>query len=129
MASIYLDEDNGRTMARLLRTHGHDVIWGKEYQTPGTTDELHLISAVLTGRIFVTHNERDFVLLHRAWVAWPRALNIPWPVHRGILVIPQPPTLPIVQAATQVDAFLRAGPSLANAYYIWKRDRGWIPET
>ncbi len=114
-------------MTRLLRSLGHGVVWAKEYQRPGTTDEFHLVSAVQWGRIFVTHNERDFVLLHRAWVAWPRALKIAWPVHRGVLVIPQPPTLPIEQAASQIDAFPRTAPSLANAYYIWKRGLGWVP--
>lgn len=127
MASLYIDEDNGRTIAALLRSLGHDVVWAREHRSPGTTDELQFVAAVQLGRIFVTHNERDFVLLHRAWVAWPQELNVRWPVHRGVLVIPQPPTLPVNHAATQIDELLQSGSPLTNAYYIWKHERGWVP--
>lgn len=45
-------------------------------------DEAHLILAAAQGRVLVTANVRDFVLLHREWLVQGRP-------HSGVLLIPQ----------------------------------------
>ncbi|MGH2561143.1 MAG: DUF5615 family PIN-like protein [Thermomicrobiales bacterium] len=122
-----MNDDLGRTMAACLRAFGHDVVRAKDEQQAGTSDEQHLLTAVRLGRTLVTHNEDDFVLLHRAWVGWPRALAVAWPAQRGILVIPQPSILPAAVAAEEINTLLEGGTDLANRLYLWKRGQGWRP--
>lgn len=76
------------------------------------------------GRIFLTHNRKDFKLLHDAWLTWPSAFGVTFPPHPGILLLDAslPETLSRVVAA-----FLRetAPEEVANAIFWWHRHDGW----
>lgn len=75
--------------------------------------------------MLVTRNRHDFENLHAAWQYWPRLWGVaPAPEHSGILVVPdwwRP-----VQAARELDAFVRSGMPLANALYRHDRQQRWL---
>ena len=72
------------------------------------------------GCALVTHNERDFKLLQRAWRLWPAPVR-----HAGVLVIPQQRWTPS-QTAEEMDRFVQSGQPLANELYWWTVGRGWV---
>ncbi len=121
MASFYLDNDIARECADELRAHGHDVIMTRELGRARATDDEQLLFAAQQGRILVTHNWRDFLLLHYAWCRWPLAWDpaVVLPPHAGILVIPQPPDLLPREAAEVVHHYVQSNAPLANEYAMW----------
>ena len=63
---------------------GHTATTPSELGTERAGDADHLLEATQQRRILVTHNRKDFLLLHNAWHTW--AMAVP---HAGILVLPQ----------------------------------------
>lgn len=113
MGSFCIDEDMAPAIADGLATRGHDAFSVKRHALRGSGDEAVLVRATEEGRITVTHNERHFKLLHRAWLAWP--LSIP---HGGILIIPQRYRLPAEVIAEQLDVFALRTPSASNRLFL-----------
>ena len=128
MADLHLDHNVSSQLALLLRDAGHDVIETRTIGMPRATDDVLLLTAAQAGRIFVTHNESDFVLLHNAWRRWSAAWGVNV-AHAGILVLPQPPHLDVSLAAQALEHFLLSGVSLTSELYIFRRTGGWQQRT
>ena len=86
-------------------------------------DEQHLSQAAGSGWILITHNARDFTLLHGAWRRWSREWGM-MARHAGILVL-IPPVAPS-RAAQEIAALLESGRLLHNELYIWRQHTGWV---
>ena len=92
MAVFQLDHNVSAQLRPLLRLAGHEVYDAREQGLDRVSDDVLLLEAMRAGRVLVTHNEGDFLLLHAAWRRWPVAWGIvPPPAHAGILLVPQAP--------------------------------------
>ncbi len=79
---FYLDEDINVTLEQALINRGVDAISTLKAGQIGNRDEEQLIFAKDENRIIVTHNTRDFVILHKIFLNDDR-------VHSGIIVSDQ----------------------------------------
>ncbi len=125
MARFYLDNDVAQRVAAELDAFGHDAITTRALHRRRARDEQQLMFAVHERRIFVTHNARDFILLHDAWHLW----TYTWGVqeeHTGIFIPPQDPTSwPAPKIALEIHLFIKTGQPIANQLYEW--DQGaWV---
>ena len=66
--SFYFDEDVSIIVARIMRAHGFDVVCAVEAQLRSKSDEEQLRFAVKEGKVFVTHNIKDFLRLHKDYI-------------------------------------------------------------
>jgi hypothetical protein len=124
MAALHVDHNVSSQLALLLRRAGHDVIETRVIGMSRATDDALLLAAADGGRVFITYNEADFVLLHDAWRRWSAAWGVNV-AHAGILVLPQPPHLANSQAAQALDSFLLTSIPLASELYLFRRAEGW----
>jgi len=76
---LYLDHDVDVALAARLQQMGHDVLTTREAGHTEASDERQLTFATREGRVFLTHNRRDFRRLHRQWIEAGR-------VHAGIII-------------------------------------------
>jgi len=126
LADFESDEDVSEGLVDPLEDLGHDVLTARNLLAKGIKDPAQLSLATALGRIFVTHNGDDYVMLQFAWRRWANEWDVqPRPRHAGILIIPQSPQLPTAQAAREIDAVVRQQPDLANRVYAWRPRRGW----
>lgn len=80
---LYLDEDMiSRSLLRALRSRAVDVLTATEAKLIQASDERHLKHATSLKRTLLTFNTRDFVMLHRKYMAEERK-------HAGIIVSAQ----------------------------------------
>lgn len=121
MARLYLDSDVRAGYVLRLRSRGHDAVHVKDFGTFHETDDYHLSVAALQGRVLVTHNRDDYILLHRAWRRWTENWRVP-DQHPGILVVPQDKTTDVI---TAIDDFFALGLPIVNLLYVFTRVRGW----
>jgi hypothetical protein len=119
-------------LAEALRALGHDALATEEIGAKGTPDHLQLIEARERGRRFVTHNNRDFRLLHRAWRDWPNRWGVAGvPSHPGILILAQDDgaggKLGSARLASLVDGFATDANHgrLDGRAFGWSRLTGW----
>lgn len=89
MVKFYLDNDVALGMQGLLGAREHQVLTSRSLGTERIRDDQQLLIAYGEEAILITHNQRDFVLLHNAWLNWPPALGARFPAHPGILVLQQ----------------------------------------
>lgn len=75
---LLLDEHFSYLIARGLRADGHDAQAVSELGLTGMPDEQVLALAAELGRVLVTNNVRDFVMIEREWAAAGE-------VHQGII--------------------------------------------
>jgi hypothetical protein len=62
---LYLDDDSiAARLVSQLRAAGHDVLLPADVGLAGAADPVHLTRAIAEGRALLTHNYRDFSLLH-----------------------------------------------------------------
>ncbi|MDQ2741137.1 MAG: DUF5615 family PIN-like protein [Chloroflexota bacterium] len=126
-----------RGASRLLRAAGHDAVTAHDLRLSDATDDLHLLTAAQQGRIFVTHNENHFVLLHDAWLRWTAAWGISAD-HAGVVVVPQGTRYGVdwdaAHIAEELLACLQYCTPLTNGLFRrkaagWERRQGrdWIP--
>lgn len=129
MADFYWDEGTSIPFAGLMEPLGHDVVIARTFHPQRTSDHVHLATATRLGRILVTHNRDDFLLLHRAWRDWFNEWGpSPPPIHTGIIILPQPPHLDSQGAAAILDRFVRTerpSAGIANRIFEWRRVGGW----
>lgn len=121
MALFYIDQDS-LGIAQQLRADGHQVTTAHERSLETAFDEEHLLLAVQHNEILITHNGKDFRMLHRAWLLWLRAWDVR-PEHHGILVLEQ--IRPPERLAQEVNALLSTRPVLTNSLFQWRRSSGW----
>jgi hypothetical protein len=102
------------------------VVTARELGLEDADDDVHLLVALQDGRILVTHNGDDFILLHRAWRRWTQFWRVSQP-HAGILIIPQAPHLSPTRATDELDR-IQARAVLANELYEyeWRTSRDWV---
>ncbi len=81
MTAFLLDEDVPPEAAEIGRGLGLDVLSVSEVGRLGGSDERQLETAAADGRIFVTYNRNDFILLTRRFFE----LRAP---HAGVLIVP-----------------------------------------
>ena len=124
MARLYLDSDVSVRLAPLLQAAGHDAVTAANQGRRRATDEEQLLAAAQQGRILVTHNRKDFVLLHAAWQRWPTAWGVSAPAHAGILVLDQAREPELTVALATLLAVTPPVP-LSNALYWWRFLGGW----
>lgn len=134
MASVYIDNDVAADIARLLQGAGHQAVTAGAIGLTRATDAAQLLTAAQRGWTFVTHNAKDFVLLHDGWCRWSDAWGVA-AKHAGILVLPQATAaerarrrLDVVELAQLlIDLFATGAPG-ANELWLWRRGRGWVLE-
>ena len=126
MADFSFDENVAEQTARVLSDLGHDVLTARQLRSKGIDDARQLALAVRFGRILVTYNRTDFLLLHRAWRLWSHDWGVSDRArHGGILILPQPPLLVADRAALLLDQLVRDEPSIANRFFAWNHATGW----
>ncbi len=130
MAAFQLDHNVSGRLRSLLRTAGHEVVDAREQGLERASDDALLLEAAQAGRLLVTHNRADFLLLHRAWRRWSVAWGIvPPPTHAGILVVPQPPHVTPAEQARAIEALLADGTVLTTGLWRWRVAGGWVEES
>lgn len=65
---LYLDEDIPIQLAKALRQRGVDVLTTQEAEMAESTDEQQVAFAAENQRAILTHNKRDFVVIHRIYI-------------------------------------------------------------
>ncbi len=65
---LYLDEDVDISLAKALKQKGIDVLTTQESDTKRLSDAEQLEFAVHSKRAILTHNKRDFALLHKNYM-------------------------------------------------------------
>jgi hypothetical protein len=130
MAAFQLDHNVPAQLRIMLRAAGHDVVDAREQGLERAPDPDVLLDAAQAGRLLVTHNQRHFTVLHRAWCLWPIALDVsPVPTHAGIMLLPQPPRATPADLARAIEAALAGGATLTNQLWRWAPSRGWSVDT
>lgn len=125
MVMFFLDEDVSADLANLLRSYGHFVTDVHDEQREGIPDPRQLLFASDRGLTIITHNRRDFLLLHDTWLTWSHE----WRTnhrHSGILMVDQLPPAALHIAARAIhDHVSSPATSLRNALYHWIRIGEW----
>ena len=119
VASFLLDHNLSRHLLPPLRRLGHDALSARDLGLDRVDDDILLTVATDAGRILVTHNGGDFIVLHRVWRRWSRrrgAREEP----AGILILPQRPALPNPDAADALNAIAARG-ALANELFEYRK--------
>jgi hypothetical protein len=131
VAAFQLDHNVSARLRHLLRAAGHDVADAREQGLTRAPDDAVLLEAAEAGRLLVTHNRADFLLLHRAWRRWSAAWAVmPPPTHAGILILPQPPASTPSSQAAAIEAILTGGAApLTTSLWRWVADGRWVEET
>ena len=102
MASLYLDHNVARDVARALRYESHDVRTAREIHTEAAGDDEHLSLSYENSWVFVTHNIQDFRLLHSAWRRWSGLWGVSVS-HPGILALEPAPDAQGIAALIDYD--------------------------
>jgi len=66
MSAFYLDEDTAIALTLMLRARGHSAAHTHEEGIDRARDYQQLLHATYRGQVLITHNLRDFRLLHGA---------------------------------------------------------------
>lgn len=114
MATLYLDEDVPHQLGSLLEIAGHTVYTTHRQGRAETSDGDQLLYAATNEWTIVTHNRKDFELLHDAWLRSTRAWSLNGQ-HPGILIISQ--RVSNHDNATVIDTLLSAHANLDNQLF------------
>ena len=120
MTAFLIDEDVATGVAGLLTASGHDAITLKELGRKGSKDDAVLWIASSLQRVLISHNVRDFELLHRAWHRWTVRRE-----HAGILLPRQAVAFRPGQIAQAVLQFLEPGLDVAGELYTFEAAARW----
>ena len=118
MAYFYLDNDVATRVADELRTFGHAAVTTRSLHRGHTRDEQQLLYAAEHGWIVVTHNAKDFILLHDAWQLWAHAWQVP-AQHAGIFIPPHGSTWPASTIAVEIHRFIQTRQLITNQLFAW----------
>jgi hypothetical protein len=130
--SFALDEDVSHPVARLLRRIGHVAESATELDRLGLRDVQVLLRATERNQTVVTHNKKDFELLHEAWVTWRRrwmaeaetakGLPVPLSRHVGIVIVPHLPNHELVRILSD---FASTAEAVDDKLFTWSQEQGW----
>jgi len=81
---FYLDEDVPLSFGEALKTRGVDALSTQEAGNKGFTDLEQMLFTVEHGRVIITHNKKDFMLLHKHYLEMKKH-------HHGIILTDQQP--------------------------------------
>jgi hypothetical protein len=110
-ARLYADEDIAPELVEVLRSYHFDIVTARDSGTLNASDDVQLCRATDEGRILISHNWSDYVLLHRAWQNWTTRWNVqPHPEHAGVITILQGNVMRYSDSAFEVDRLLRGRP-------------------
>lgn len=123
MARFFLDNDFPLGTGIELQRMGHDISSARSTNREHCHDEDQLLYAAAENRILVTHNRRDFVLLHDAWRRWSRAWDIS-EQHAGVLVLRQGNTYR--QYAKHIAEYVDQLEQVANVLHLQESDGQWV---
>lgn len=115
---IYADHDVTQPLVRYLQDQGFDILTTKAATLRENRDCDQLLAARNMNRVLLTHNEKDFILLHHAWSLWSDA----WSVgirHAGIVIVPQSAALNLRR---EVADMFRDNPPHDGDLFMWKSD-------
>lgn len=105
---------------------GHDVVRTLNTKLGTESDPQQLLTATDSNRTLVTHNTKDFVLLHIAWRRWTDRWGIDPGPHAGVVGIPQKTHFPVQEAARQIDALVSQVDSPLTGVWAWNlRSQDW----
>jgi predicted nuclease of predicted toxin-antitoxin system len=121
MADLYLDHDVAIRLAPLLTRAGHSVRTTRDEGLETARDPRQLLFATRHGRIIISHNKKDFRLLHDAWQAWGAEWGT-WRRHHGILILDHGDVEILAVAVHQI---LSRGVQTVNQMYEWGHTSGW----
>ena len=122
MADFYTDHNVAVRVAQELTTRRHTARTARDLNLEAAGDEEHLWTAAANSWILVTHNRKDFELLHAAWALWTQGWSITHN-HAGILCCPS--TWPAAVIAQELANFLVGGYNLPGMMYTWRQQGGW----
>ncbi len=126
MAPFYLDENMAESFAGLLHVQGHEVLTTNQAGNKGQSDVRQLLFATRTGRTLITHDARDYPMLHEVWYALGREWDVSVAIfHPGILILPVPRRLSVPEAAGVVEDVVDRV-AVANWLLMWKIPTGWV---
>jgi hypothetical protein len=123
VAAIYTDNDVSLRTAEQLEAMGHDVFTTRGRGRSSASDAEQWTTSVSNNWIFVTHNRKDYVLLHHAWERWAILWKIQ-PAHPGVLIIPQ--AWLSERASLEVDGCIHTRPDLLNSVLESDVDGAWV---
>jgi hypothetical protein len=129
MSSFYFDNHVSLVTATNLREYGHNVVATRDRRAQRQRDFQQMITATNLGRLLVTHNERDYILLYRAWHFWSEQWGAANSHNSTSIVIPQfsssllnwgPPG-----AVRSLSDFANQRPLAFNCLFIWHARDVW----
>ncbi|MGH2559930.1 MAG: DUF5615 family PIN-like protein [Thermomicrobiales bacterium] len=119
----YLDEDMAYPLTIALRTIGFDAEAVKDHAAFRWSDAHQLSLAVDLERTVITHNSKDFRIMHETLALWSRRWDVIGATrHRGILVLPQ---LLVPELVPLIEDFASGWDDIDNRLFEWDRRRGW----
>ena len=124
---LFLDEDMSERILDDLAGFGIDVVSANRGYK-GLWDPDQLLAATGLRRTMVTANTGDFLLLHRAWLAWSANWDLrTMPRHRGILLIHSAKGFDYVGIAGVLEAFVdeHEVDQIENRAFAWTHQGGW----
>ena len=124
---LFLDEDMSERILEVLAGFGIDAVSANR-GFKGLPDPNQLLTAIELGRTMVTANTGDFLLLHRAWLAWSASWDLrTMPRHHGILLIHSAKGFDYVRIAGVLKTFVEdhAVHDIANRAFAWTHRDGW----
>lgn len=132
MHRFVLDAGVAHGIAGILRMRGLDIDSAKELDRLGLSDVQALLRAAVDGRAIITHNSRDFLALHEAWLTWARRWSdeasagsgrpITLSPHAGILIVPHAPRYHLAQIIAE---FSEGVETLENRLFVWRPTNEW----
>lgn len=125
MAQFLFDADTSPALHRLIEQRGHSIRRTGQEGALHTPDDLVLLLATNLERILVTHNERDFLLLARAWRSFARQWEATPRPHAGVIAIPQLSRLPNERALSEIDTLVRTQRELSGHVFTYSLRWGW----
>jgi predicted nuclease of predicted toxin-antitoxin system len=127
MADLFLDADIDSVLVAPFEARGHSVQTTAQVSRHNATDIEQLLIATDLGRLLITHDRDDYLLLCRLW----RALALRWGVssetHAGVLIVPQAAQLPLPRIVSEIDGLIRSEPSLWGRVFRFDLKWGWMP--
>lgn len=124
--TLSIDEDVTERLPPPLRALGHDVIHTREVGRKGRSDPQQLAFASEQGRVIVTCNDDDFVLLHEAWLLCPSGRSERQSSsHAGIAIVPNGSRILDAELISIVDQFAQDVELTTDRLFRWRREAGW----